>query len=62
LIGLPVWFVAGILIAFAPELATSLGTPGVTAARAVLYSYVGVAIGDLLCGLCRSGCVVDVER
>ena len=51
LIGLPVWFVAGILIAFAPELATSLGTNGVTAARAVLYSYVGVAIGDLLCGL-----------
>ncbi len=42
---------AGILIAFAPELATSLGTNGVTASRAVLYSYVGVAIGDLLCGL-----------
>lgn len=51
LIGLPVWFVAGIVIAFSPELATSLGTPGVTAARAVLCSYLGVAIGDLLCGL-----------
>jgi putative MFS transporter len=51
LIGLPVWFVAGIVIAFSPELAASLGTPGVTAARAVLCSYLGVAIGDLLCGL-----------
>ena len=51
LIGLPVWFVAGILIAFAPELAASLGTPSVIASRAVLCSYVGVAIGDLLCGL-----------
>jgi putative MFS transporter len=51
LIGLPVWFVAGIVIAFSPELAASLGTPEVTAARAVLCSYLGVAIGDLLCGL-----------
>jgi len=51
LVGLPVWFVAGIVIAFSPELAAALGTPGVTASRAVLCSYLGVAIGDLLCGL-----------
>ncbi len=51
LIGLPVWFIAGIVIAFSPELATALGTPGVIASRAVLFSYVGVSLGDLLCGL-----------
>lgn len=51
LIGLPVWFVAGIVIAFSPELSTALGTQGVTAARAVLISYIGVALGDLLCGV-----------
>ena len=51
LIGLPVWFVAGIMIAFSPELSTALGTQGVTAARAVLISYIGVALGDLLCGV-----------
>lgn len=51
LVGLPVWFIAGIVIAFSPEVATALGTSGVTAARAVLCSYIGVAIGDLLCGL-----------
>lgn len=51
LVGLPVWFIAGIVIAFSPEVAKALGTSGVTAARAVLCSYIGVAIGDLLCGL-----------
>lgn len=51
LVGLPVWFIAGIVIAFSPEVATALGTSGVTAARAVLCSYIGVAIGDMLCGL-----------
>lgn len=51
LVGLPIWFVAGILMLFSPEFAAALGVPGVTAAKAVLYSYVGVALGDFACGL-----------
>ena len=51
LIGLPVWFVAGILMLFSPEFAAALGVPGVTAAKAVLYSYIGTSLGDLACGL-----------
>lgn len=51
LIGVPIWFVAGILMVFSPEFGRALGIPGVTAPRAVLYSYIGVAIGDFLSGL-----------
>lgn len=50
-IGAPVWFVAGIVIAFSPELGAALGTPSIVAARAVLVSYLGVALGDVGCGL-----------
>jgi MFS family permease len=51
LVGLPIWFVAGILMVFSPEFGRALGVPGVTAARAVLTSYLGVALGDFLSGL-----------
>lgn len=51
LIGLPVWFVAGILMVFSPELARALAVPGVTAARCILFSYLGTAIGDVGSGL-----------
>ncbi len=51
LCGVPIWFVAGILMVFSPEFARALGVPGVTAARAVLCSYMGVVLGDFLSGL-----------
>ncbi len=59
LIGLPIWFVAGILMLLSPEFAAALGVTaagsgagaGVTAAKAVLYSYIGAALGDFACGL-----------
>ena len=59
LIGLPIWFVAGILMLLSPEFAAALGVggagpgaaAGVTAAKAVLYSYIGAALGDFGCGL-----------
>lgn len=51
-VGLPIWFVAGILMVFAPELGQSLGlSPAPTSAQAVLFSYIGVAIGDFISGL-----------
>ncbi len=50
-IGLPIWYTIGILITFAPKFATALGVPGVkTAGDAVMYSYLGLAIGDLTSG------------
>lgn len=51
LIGLPVWFVAGILMVFSPEFARALGVPGITAARCILFSYLGTSIGDVASGL-----------
>jgi len=52
LIGVPIWFVVGILITFSPEFAKALGTAGpVSAGNAVMYCYLGLVFGDLTSGL-----------
>ena len=52
LIGVPIWFVVGILITFSPEFAKALGTTGpVSAGNAVMYCYLGLVFGDLGSGL-----------
>ncbi len=51
-IGLPIWFVIGILISFSPEFAMALGvTEKIHAGDAVMFSYIGLAVGDLSSGL-----------
>ena len=57
LIGLPIWYVVGILVTLAPEFAAAFRAPDalaappqITAGDAVLYTYVGLAIGDLTSG------------
>jgi putative MFS transporter len=52
LIGLPSWFVIGILVTFAPEFAAALGVQGEvkTAARAVAFAYLGLTVGDFASG------------
>lgn len=51
-IGLPIWFTIGILITFSPEFAKALHIDGVVAAGdAVMWSYIGLAVGDLTSGL-----------
>lgn len=52
LIGVPLWYVVGILITFSPEFAPHLGvTEPITAGRAIMFNYFGLAVGDLLSGL-----------
>jgi putative MFS transporter len=52
LVGLPIWYVIGILITFAPELGGAVGvSPAPRAARAVLFAYLGLTAGDLASGL-----------
>ena len=52
LVGLPIWYVIGVLITFAPELGAAVGvTPPPRAARAVLFAYLGLTAGDLASGL-----------
>jgi MFS family permease len=47
LIGVPTWFVVGVLITFSPEFARLLNVEGtITAGRAILFTYLGLVIGD----------------
>lgn len=51
LIGLPIWFVVGILVTGAPEFARAFHIRGeVTAATAVQVTYAALAVGDLVSG------------
>lgn len=51
LIGLPSWFVVGILVTFSPEFARALNIQGeVRAAYAVLFVYLGLTFGDFASG------------
>ncbi|MGZ3745452.1 MAG: MFS transporter [Pseudobdellovibrionaceae bacterium] len=50
-IGLPIWFVAGLLMAFSPELAQAVGVQDpITASRTIGISYLGLGIGDFISG------------
>jgi putative MFS transporter len=50
-IGLPIWFVIGVLITFSPEFAAVMGlTKSINAGDAVMWSYIGLAVGDLSSG------------
>ncbi|MCO5259790.1 MAG: MFS transporter [Crocinitomicaceae bacterium] len=52
LIGLPLWYVIGILITQAPEFGKVLGArETLSAGKGILFSYIGISIGDLLAGL-----------
>ena len=52
LIGLPTWFVIGILVNLSNMFADKLyGENAIDSGRAVMFSYVGIAIGDILIGL-----------
>jgi MFS family permease len=52
MIGLPIWFVIGILITFSPEFGKAIGlAQPVEAGKAVMFSYIGLSLGDLSSGL-----------
>ncbi|TGD78402.1 MFS transporter [Hymenobacter wooponensis] len=51
LIGVPLWFVVGILITLAPEFGEALGLTGpVTAGLGVFWCYFGLVFGDFISG------------
>lgn len=50
-IGLPIWFVVGVLITFSPEFARALGyQEPVQVGRAIMFTYGGLIFGDFLSG------------
>jgi putative MFS transporter len=52
LIGLPTWFVIGILVNYSNRFAKELyGETAVDSGRAIMYAYIGIAFGDILIGL-----------
>lgn len=52
LVGLPVWFLVGILVSLSPEIGAALGVVGaLKVSTAVLSSYLGFTCGDLASGL-----------
>lgn len=52
LIGLPVWYVIGTLVKLSPRFANNMGLPdgSIEPALCIMYCYMGLSAGDLLCG------------
>ncbi len=51
LIGLPTWYVIGILVNLSNRFATELyGTNAIDSGRSIMYAYAAIAIGDILIG------------
>lgn len=52
LIGLPTWYVIGILVSFSKEFGEKMGVEGaVIPGKAVMFSYAAISIGDIAVGL-----------
>ncbi len=50
-IGIPIWFLIGILVTFSPEFGDHLNVKGVIAGTAVMACYIGLSVGDLMGGI-----------
>jgi len=51
LVGMPLWFVVGVLITFSPEFGKVLGIVGtVEAGKSIMFTYIGLIVGDIASG------------
>jgi MFS transporter, putative metabolite:H+ symporter len=51
MIGVPIWYIIGILVTFSPEFGKALGLSGpVSAADGIFFSYLGLSLGDFTSG------------
>ncbi len=50
-IGLPVWYVIGILITFSDKFGREFGITGIDPGKAIMYQYVAIGIGDMSAGI-----------
>ncbi|WP_443939170.1 MFS transporter [Pedobacter sp. MW01-1-1] len=52
LIGIPLWFVVGVLVTLCREFGVELGSPEtLDAGKGIMFTYFGIAIGDVVTGL-----------
>lgn len=49
-IGLPVWYIIGVLITFSDQFGKLLGIEGIDPGRAIMFLYLGVGAGDVAVG------------
>ena len=49
-IGLPIWYLIGVLIFLSPEFAKELGIKNIESGSAVMYFYLGTTVGDFMSG------------
>lgn len=51
LIGLPIWFVVGVLVTFSPEFGKVLGiSEPISAGKSIMFTYIGLIFGDFTSG------------
>lgn len=51
-IGLPIWFVVGVLVTQSPEIGKALQAPQVlSAGKGVMFTYLGISLGDIFAGM-----------
>ena len=51
LIGLPAWYIIGVLVTFADQFGKEFGIPNIDPGKAIMYLYLAIAFGDLSVGL-----------
>jgi putative MFS transporter len=51
LIGLPAWYIIGVLVTFSDKFGTEFGIPNIDPAKAIMFQYLAIAFGDLSVGL-----------
>ena len=51
LIGIPAWYIIGVLVTFSDQFAKEFGIEHVDPGRAIMYQYMAIAFGDLTAGL-----------
>lgn len=51
LIGIPAWYIIGVLVTFADEFGKAFGVPGIDPGKAIMFLYLAIAFGDLTVGL-----------
>ena len=51
LIGLPAWYIIGVLVTFSDQFAKEMGIPNIDPGKAIMYLYLAIAFGDLSVGL-----------
>ncbi|MEN9571627.1 MAG: hypothetical protein RL172_2858 [Bacteroidota bacterium] len=51
LIGLPAWYIIGVLVTFSDQFGKAFGIDNIDPGKAIMYQYMAIAFGDLTAGL-----------